>query len=181
MLRGDGILKHRAIVAMIALALTLGAVFLQVAEAGWHSSSQSYRNSLILNWAWNDYGKKFPNMECKEWVRTVVLNASGGTMSIPSTNNADNCTWVWSQDVYGYYMSRAIQYAQPGEIVQMRLRNSPYLHTTIVSSVMADRVGFIDENWVPSLGRTVGYHEMLFSDFYSGNSNIACFSIYTIK
>lgn len=31
--RGKGILKHRAIVAMLALALTLGAVFLQVADA----------------------------------------------------------------------------------------------------------------------------------------------------
>ena len=75
-------------------------------------------------------------------------------------------------------MSRDIRYAQPGEIVQMQLRNTPYLHTAIISSIMSDRVGFIDQNWV-SPGWTVGYHEMLFSTFYSG-SIIACYSLYTI-
>ena len=162
-------------------ALGIGAAGLlkpkPVEAAGWHSSSQAYRNSLILNWAWNDYGQTFaPN--CKEWVRRVVKNASGGIVNIPSTNS-DNCTWAWSQDVWGYNMSRAIQYAQPGEIVQMRLRYDPWLHTAIVSSMMSDRVGFIECNVVPKNGGKVGYRELLFSDFYSG-ANITCYSIYTI-
>ena len=147
-----------------------------VEAAGWHSYGQSYRNSLILNRAWNDYGRYFNQLSCKEWVRKVIYNVSGGEMMIPS--NQDNCRWLWSQYVSGYNISRDIRYAQPGEIVQMQLRNAPYLHTAIVSSMMADRVGFIDQNWI-SPGWTVGYHEILFSTFYSGSS-ITCYSIYTI-
>ena len=158
-----------------------GAVLLlkpkAVEAAGWHNYSQSYRNSLILNRAWNDYGMNVAPLECKEWVRKVVYNASGGEMTIPS--NQDNCRWVWSQYVSGYNMSRDIRYAQPGEIVQMQLRNAPYLHTAIVASMMADRVGFIDDNWVYYPNKIVAYHEMPFSTFYSG-STITCYSIYTI-
>ena len=132
--------------------------------------------SGILNRAWNDYGRYFNQLSCKEWVRKVIYNASGGEMMIPS--NQDNCRWLWSQYVSGYNISRDIRYAQPGEIVQMQLRNAPYLHTAIVSNIMADRVGFIDQNWI-SPGWTVGYHEILFSTFYSGSS-ITCYSIYTI-
>ena len=76
------------------------------------------------------------------------------------------------------HMSRPIRYAQPGEIVQMRLRNDPYLHTAIVSSVMSDRVGFIESNVSPPFGLTVGYREISFADF--ANGNISCFSIYTV-
>ena len=147
-----------------------------VAAMPWHGYSQAYRNSLILNRAWSDYGKKVYR-ECKPWVQDVVNSASQGVVMPPITN-PDNCTWVWSQDVYGYYMSRPIQYAQPGEIVQIRLRNYPYLHTAIVSSVMSNRVGFIESNVSPPYGLTVGYREVTFADF--ANGNIHCFSIYTI-
>ena len=176
-------MSRRNFLGAVGKAALVGTVALlpkaKIAQAAmpWHGYSQDYRNSLILTRAWNDYLKNV-GLECKPWVQNVVASASGGIVTIPTTN-PDNCTWRWSQDVYGYNMSRPIQYAKPGEIVQMRLRNNPYLHTAIVSSMQATKVGFIESNVVPPNGKTVGYREVLFSDFYSGNC-IACFSIYTI-
>ena len=161
--------------------LGVGAVSLlkpEPAEAAmpWHGYSQAYRNSLILTRAWNSYGVKV-GLECKPWVRDVVLGASQSVVWLPATN-PDNYTWAWSQDSYGYNMSRPIRYAKPGEIVQMRLRNYPYLHTAIVSSVMSDRVGFIESNVSPPFGLTVGYREITFADF--ANGSIVFYSIYTV-
>lgn len=142
--------------------------------AGWHGYSQAYRNSLILVRAYNDIGRVIPNKECKPWVQDVVASASGYVVAVPT--NRDNCTWNYSQDVYGYDMSRDIRSVKSGEIVQMRLRNYPYLHTAIVSSVSPGAVGFIDCNYVAPY--RVGYHEFVFAEF--GYGKISCYSIYTI-
>jgi hypothetical protein len=72
-----------------SLLLMVIAVFVfsfsSAAYAGWHDFTQSQRNQAIVNeaesWTTGEYGNT-----CKEWIRTVVKNASNYAVNIPSNS-----------------------------------------------------------------------------------------------
>jgi hypothetical protein len=122
----------------------------------WNKLSQSTKDLTLYSTALYDVNKKV-GLCCKDWVRKVVLNASG--LTIPSTVVAPNSgyDYTWKQDnswVCGNIVGRstAIQYVNFMDIIQMQLllKNGTYgPHTTIVVSTDAKGMNWMDSNWDP--------------------------------
>ena len=91
-------------VQRVAVACGLWGVLcvVGVAAAGpaaWHDLPQWSRNTAIYLAAYGDLNK-YVGWNCKDWVRQVVLRASGGQVTIPPTSpNADGWSWFPSKDV----------------------------------------------------------------------------------
>lgn len=156
-----------AVMAIWVMTLTIGAA---KATAGWHDWTQQQRNQAIVNRAYDD-NNAWVGESCKEWVRTVVYDASSGAVTIPSTHPD---LYYWYSHAYVVGRSGLIQYAQPGEIVQMKL-TSGYPHTAIVVSVSAYGVTFIESNWdaTPEDETDAYVHTryVTFADFYNQVDN----------
>ncbi len=155
------------------LTLFISSIFLtNIAQAGdWHTWSQATRNQAIVDETFED-NDEYVGLSCKEWVRDVVLRASSRVVTIPPT--ASNLyTWKRSSDVVG--RSGLIEYAQPGEIVQMYL-NSAIEHTAIVLAVSTTGVTFIESNW--NSDKVVHTRFVSFSKFRKQVKN---YSIYYVK
>lgn len=115
----------------------------------WHDLPQEDRNKCILDYAYRDLGNDV-HKECKEWVRSVVQGISSGCSNIPATNSSN---WYWD---YSKYVKKcgAIDQANPGEIIQIRLKNGGP-HTAIISGVVIEDnnnsrtvyITFIESNW----------------------------------
>ena len=140
------------------------------AMAGWHSWSQSTRNQAIVDETYQ-YNNTYVGESCKEWARTVLYGASNGAVTIPSTAAA-LYYWYSSSNVVG--RSGLIEYAQPGEVVQMKL-NSGIEHTAIVLAVSPSGVTFIESNWGGDEYVHVRY--VTFTNFYN---QVDQFTIYYI-
>jgi hypothetical protein len=139
------------------------------AMAGWHDWSQMERNQAIVdetaNWDDGDDGG-----QCKIWVQEIVYDASGSGL-IPLNSN-DACEWQYGAYVIG--RSGYIEYASPGEIIQMDLGdNSP--HTAIVIANSSYGVIFRESNW--NLDEEVGTRYVSYSTFYN---QVECFTIYYV-
>lgn len=155
----------------LALVVSTTSLYSINAFAGdWHALTQAVRNQAIVNKTYQDDNKDV-GLNCKEWVRKVVYDASKGLVSIPST--ASNLyTWLPDNNVSG--RSGLIQYARPGEIVQMLL-SSGIEHTAIVLAVAPTGVTFIESNW--NNDETVHTRFVTFTKF---KSQVRSFSIYNI-
>mgnify|MGYP001591753260 CR=1 FL=1 len=135
----------------------------------WHNLSQSQRNSAILTRALQD-NNTYVGLNCKNWARKVVQDASSGHVIIPATAPDVN-GWYWASDSYGHSVGRSgmIEYAQPGEIVQMNWGvGNP--HTAIVYSINSSGVYFIESNWQDKAGEGPNHVDIRFvsfSNFYS--------------
>ncbi len=151
------------------------------ATAGWHDLSQAQRNQAIIDRAYQDDGD-LVGVSCKEWVRTVVTEASNYSIIIPS-NDDYPCSWRTDQTYSQYCIGRCgyIQWANPGEIIQMVFNNGTP-HTAIVVEKTATTITFIESNWdnTPNDYSDVYVkpREVTFTEF---NNSIQCFSIYFIQ
>lgn len=168
----------------------------------WVSMTQTQRNSLIITTA-----KKYNNTiytgqgQCKGWVQTVVLNASGGLVQLPAnqTSPAGNeYKWVTSGSGTPQYILYPnscvpIQYAQPGCIVQMYFKTlsttPPHVdpHTMIILAVnqAAGTMDIIDCNRSATNAVSI-YYGMTFAYFYAhvsdinGNINSSYYTLYYV-
>lgn len=145
------------------------------ASAGWHEWSQVSRNQAIVDRTYQN-NTHYVGQNCKEWARTVVYSASGGLVTIPTTQPSPN-NYLWYSDPNVVGRSGLIQYAQPGEIVQMRLK-SGLEHTAIVLSVSGTGVTFIESNWYSTAYPNYVFTRYVsFTDFYN---QVSAYSIYYI-
>jgi len=146
----------------------------------WHELTQSQRNDRIIVRAVKD-ARTDVRRNCKEWVDDVVWAASGNLVDIPST--ASNLySWLPSADVG--QRSRRIRYAEPGDIIQMlmRQRGGGWIeHTAIVYAVYTgpglpyEGMTFVESNYGGDLH--VQYRHISFVGFLDQVQN---YSIYYI-
>lgn len=131
--------------------------------------TQTQRNNAIVARAYLDW-KVTNQCNCKSWATTVVLSASKGVMTLPSTTSNG---WSWTPNQYVYtpvWSPYNIYNAQPGNIIQMMLYvpSTGYYgpHTAIVYKVYSDSVDLIQAN-VTSCKVTID--RVPFYQFVSGN------------
>lgn len=117
----------------------------------WRSLSQAARNQAIIERAWRDNGR-YVGLNCKEWVRKVVYDASKTVVNLPATlPNASG--WYFASSPYLVGMSGGIRSAQPGWIVQTnwKLRDGTTTpHTLIVTARGSTGIYIIESNWCSS-------------------------------
>lgn len=162
-----------AVIACLAIVATATATVI-----GWHGLSQSQRNSRIINRAMGDLGDDM-NMQCKEWVRLVVREASDGEVVIPSTRS-NNYQWYSHPYVQAMLMPYPINAVQPGQIIQMRWTNNGNTvpHTAIVLSRTSSGMTWIDCNWLNN-DETVRTHYMTYNYF---NTHVGYnYTVYEIR
>ena len=141
---------------------------------GWHQMTQAQRNLTIISAAisWTS-GELYTGVgECKGWVQTIVLNASGGLVSLPATQ-VSPYEYEWATGGSGilYPTSQVpISNAVPGCIVQMYYRNRDGItinpHTMIIIGMHASSMDIIDCNFNGD-DRIRYVYNMLFTDFYN--------------
>ncbi len=147
----------------------------------WHNLlTQQGRNAAIVNAALSyPDGYKFTgDGECKGWVKTVVLAASGNVVSIPP--NANDSTWQASPNVGQDYPA----FPASGEIIQMHWNTT--LHTMIVLSSGPAGMNVIDCNWYKvdprnpqkSAVNCVFRHSITWTEF---RAKATAYSVYYIK
>ncbi len=108
----------------------------------WKNLWQVSRNYYIMMRA-NQDRDKYVALNCKEWARKVVFDASKGVVSLPSTYpNANG--WQWYGSSYVQQLS-GISATLPGDVVQMNLQTGP--HTAIVFSNDGTNVCWMESNW----------------------------------
>lgn len=133
------------------------------AVTDWHCMTQAAREGAIIYRAYQDDGKKV-GLNCKEWARKVVYDASGGAVWLPSTNSSN---YYWEPHPYVYGFSSLLQYAHSGDIVQMRwkaaLNYGP--HTAIIIQVSSTGVCFMELNYLNDL--TVRIRSLTHAEFYN--------------
>jgi hypothetical protein len=135
-------MEKRSFTVVFVVLISMFLVSTESVAGGWHSWSQYIRNQAIIDQTYQ-YNNTYVGLNCKLWVRKVVKDASGGLVTIPSTSS-NLYTWIPDNNVVG--RSGLLQYAQPGEIVQMLLK-SGIEHTAIVLAVAPTGVTFIESNW----------------------------------
>jgi hypothetical protein len=172
----SAVLAKSRLVAFLAVCAAIVTTAV-AATTGWHGLSQSQRNSRILNRADDDLNQNV-GMSCKEWVRRVVRNASGGEVGIPSNQN--DYTWNSHPYVYRCPQPYPISWVQPGQIIQMRWTNANGTstpHTAIVLSRTSTSMTWIDSNWQGD--EVVRTHSMTYSHFNNRVGNN--YNIYEIR
>ena len=148
-------MKKIAVFAITVVALFAAVNVNAHGSNSWHNMAQWQRNQKIIQEGLKDKGKVTDT--CKRWVQlTVVKNASNGHVFLPPNNSSPN-DWYWGYDSNSHAigMSIPIQYAQPGWIVQMRLKYKDKYgrikvnpHTAIIKSKNSSGVTFLHSNWV---------------------------------
>ena len=95
--------------------------------------------------------------------------------------------WGFDANVGGQYSSMPIEWAQPGDIVQMRIKTASggiTPHTAIIYAINSTGVRFIDSNYCPNNCGIVKIHPptsyMSFDDFYNLLEDTYTFSVYWI-
>ncbi len=128
----------------------------------WKGLNQLVRNGLIVTRAFQDFTNPPKNvgLNCKEWARKVVSDASKGVVNLPSTSPDAN-GWKWSSSSYVQKLG-SITSTLPGDFVQMNLGiGNP--HTAMVLSQNGTDVCWLDSNW--NLDNKVTYHCQKISSF----------------
>jgi len=139
----------------------------------WHNLTQAQRNQAILTRAYQNNGQ-YVNMNCKQWASRVVLDASASCVTLPLTNIND---WYWEASPNVSGRSGLLQYAVPGEIVQMKVISSNGPHTAIVYSITSTQVTFIESNWCKPPCNIVNLRTLTFTTFYGQVSNYTIYKI----
>lgn len=148
----------------------------------WHDLTQSARNKTIVNTALQDLNVNVQK-SCKEWVRSVVYEATGNHFSIPPTSST---LYMWQDDPTGQAvgMSIPIKNVVPGQIIQMLLK-SGWEHTAIVYKKTSTSVTLIESNFdsTPSndYDAVVKTRTLTFSQFYESLKNPGNYSVYFIQ
>lgn len=145
-------------------------------DTWWNSLSQAQRNQLIVSRGLQQLGQ-VTGQNCKEWVRTVVNNASVGAVLLPSTRPNG---WQWYGNVHVRLVAQNACPAnlQSGQIVQMRL-TSGLPHTAIIYSCSSWGMTWLDANWV-NYNNPVGQvalHSLSWSQFYAQATNFSFYEI----
>ena len=160
------------IVLLVIITLFIGT---NSSFAGWHEWSQSSRNQAIVNEAnsWSDgsYGG-----QCKVWIQgSVVWEASNYSVWLPT--NYDYCSWNYHPYVVG--RSAMLNYVQPGEIIQMKLKsaNGGGPHTIVITANNGSSITFKESNWCSNNCGLVGHRTLTYSQFYN---MVDCYSIYYV-
>lgn len=111
----------------------------------WHYLlTQSERNQAIISRARQDLGKNV-NLNCKEWVRKVVRDASGGDVVIPQTL-PDLNGWYWAYAQWVVELCMDIRNVERGTVLQTNWVRMGSPHTLIVQSVTSTGIWIIDSN-----------------------------------
>lgn len=108
----------------------------------WKNQTQVSRNWAIMMRG-NQDKDRYVGLNCKEWARKVVSDASHGVVSLPSTYPDPN-GWQWYSNPYTSKLS-SIYAASFGAVVQMKLASGP--HTAIVLSNDGTNICWIESNW----------------------------------
>lgn len=155
--------------------------------SAWHDLSDTQRNQKILEEAESWAGQK--GGQCKEWVRAVVKNASGGIVNIPSTYTGAGTYYLakWTPEypssdaaVVRRSTSNICNYwssFSAGQIVQMRhdyKGATPHTMIIILPTPWGFWVG--DSNWY--LNEKV-YGHWISSSWFS--SHLDAWTVYQIK
>jgi hypothetical protein len=172
-------MKNRS---LILSAVTLLVLVCSVSAASalanwWHGLSQNQRNTEIRDVALNQVGQN-TGMQCKHWVQEVVYSASQGTVYPPANQN--DYTWHSSSNVRTMLKPFPIEWAQPGQIIQMRWKNqngTTYPHTAILKSKTSTKMYWVDCNWYGDT--TVNTHSVTYNDFNRAVGNK--YNVYEIK
>ena len=158
--------------------LALMCMFTSNAYAtNWHNMSQSQRDLTIISAGLYDYGNY--GGSCKEWVRAVVLRATGYHVWVGS-NNSTQDAWLYngSNDVdHVVKETYSITNVQYGDIIQMYNVSTGEPHTAIVVNNDGNGMTWLDSNWVAT--NEVGTHPVTFSYFNSKYGSR--YTIYSIK
>ena len=119
------------------------------ATTGWHGLSQSQRDNRIKMRALAELGHS-TGLQCKEWVREVVDDASSGEVIIPATR-PNNYQWYNHPYIQSYSQGCPPPGVAPGRIIQMvwhnQSNNNVSPHTAIVYSTTSSGMTWIDCNW----------------------------------
>ena len=157
--------RKSVLVASIVLCLAFVTAATASVMTGWHGLSQTQRNRLILARANRDLGRDM-NMQCKEWVRLVVKDASQNEVAIPSTR-ANNYEWNNHRYVTSYPRACPPRGIVPGHIIQMVWTNQSNgvtnPHTAIILSSTSSGMTWIDCNW--QRDEVVRTHYVSYSQF----------------
>ncbi len=144
----------------------------------WHGLSQSSRDSIILSKALSHVGEN-TGLQCKEWVRDVVKEASQNSVTIPATK-PNKYQWYSHPYVYGIPQPSPVTWATPGSIIQMKWvapNGNVTPHTAIVKSHTSSGMNWIDCNW--DSDTKVKVHFVSYSSF--ANAVGSSYTIYFIK
>lgn len=142
------------------------SVFSSRASAQWHNWPQWQRYGATVNTALAQVGFE-TGMNSKTWVSFVVYSASFGSMQLPATK-PNMYEWYPNPYIYKFPATHTPEHWQPGQIVQMRLRNRPHTAIFICNYYSKEKNGmyWVDCNWFfPWNNRTVQYHFVSFDDF----------------
>ena len=141
----------------------------------WRALTQAQRDQAVVSRA-NADNTKYVGLNCKEWARRVVLDASRGTVNLPSTlPNASG--WYFSASPYLVNVG-SIRDARTGNVVQVNWRLSSGAitpHTMIVTSNTADGINVIESNWSASL--TVSRRFISYATF---GSKVTAYTVYRV-
>lgn len=145
-------------------------------DTWWSGLSQVQRNQLIVSRGAQQLGQ-VSGQTCKEWVRTVVSDASAGAVLLPPTRPNG---WQWYGNVHVRLVAQNACPAnlQSGHIVQMRLR-SGLPHTAIIHSCGSWGMTWLDANWV-NYNNPVGQvalHSITWPQFYQQAVNFSFYEI----
>jgi hypothetical protein len=133
--------------------------------AWWKGLWQTSRDTLIFWRATSDLTNppKYVGLDCKDWARKVVSDASQGVVSLPSTSTVSD--WTWGASPYVQNVG-SIYGVVSGNIVQMH-RNSTGVHTAIVYGNDGKTITWIDSNWSTPPDDKVREHSETIANFIS--------------
>lgn len=144
----------------------------------WSSMTQAERNMAILYRADRDNGR-YVGLNCKEWVRRVLLDASGGLVYLPQTLPNES-GWYFAYSRYLVGMCGGIRYVNQGWIVQMNWRRTDGViipHTLIIAGRSPSGIYVIESNWCMNNCMTVAYRWISFTDFEARAVRYSCYYV----
>lgn len=171
--------------ATVDVAAPLTATASRADKVWWAGLTQAQRGQLIVNKAKSYVGNKTfaQQCNCKEAVRRWVLEASRNVVTIPSTrknnyeweNSALIATVTNGATARGKNGAAALSRIMPGDMIQMSLPKSPWLHTLIVESVSSSGIVAVEANYTRctvTSGRSIPFADLL------STKKVANFTVY---
>jgi hypothetical protein len=118
------------------------------APKSWHKLTDRQRGMRIVSAALADNGKV--GGQCKVWVQSIISRATDGHVTVPQ--NSAEVSHTWKSDKSGHIINLGarIARAQPGDIVQMVIkdRNGRGIpHTAIVGSNSRGTITWLESNY----------------------------------
>ena len=143
----------------------------------WKNLTADQRAGEIITRCIQDLNK-FVGLNCKDWARKVVSDASHGVVSLPSTA-PDATGWSWYGSPYVQNVG-SMANATTGDVVQMNLGPGKP-HTAIVWSSNANMVCWLDSNW--KLDLTARFHCQTMQEFLNSvtSGGVKMYSVYRIN